>query len=653
MSVTVDFNRNDPVRARHRLIAEYNRKPSIYVEEDISKTFRSIPGAIVSYFSGLFQQPSDLQCRCCDPKLPMRGADKLTEASKEPQPARKHVSGVPRSVFCDTIDVSVYQVLQRALCYAGAGLGIVGVGMVTVFGLFTAATAACAVTACNKVAVKNCDVDAYELESSDAYYEEKRILDTPNNYQPVVHAGFAPVSSASVFKFFVDRDLHQLTLGDGDEALASLPTVDQKDEHAAAGNESAALEQIHVPRLNGVEVLLALPQPQRAQHRLRVRQRVYASDCVEAECVNSLHRIQLLMLPHLHFASSLHELVPAPPALGAARDVVLTGLTQTPRRAYLQHDPQNVVDGNDAHVLVYGVARSLRINKYLPDDDRVDGVALKKGENVADAVLRVHGVYGLADAVAQVHHPVALGRVKQQEVLDAEEPRDALVRPPRDDGDGREPRLGDVVHHLLRHSGPVLYVHHRLDRRHDALGHDRGHLQAPLQDLGLVDGEDVTLFELQVHQRLELLAAVHGLVRGAQHVVEQQRERFAEREEEAHQDAEGRGEEPTQPQRVLHEHRLRRNLPQQGGDERRDDESPCPAADDGVGGVAYMSRRSPRSRTMSALTMELLTMSVDNSRFESLLSGRIRRAKRRFTWSWCDAGSTYVRSCNCSRSNDI
>ncbi|GFE54890.1 major facilitator superfamily transporter [Babesia ovis] len=172
-STTFDFGQNDPQRARQQLISQYNRKPSIYVEDDPVKNCLKLPGRFTDFVKDLFQNNSDLEATAAS-----------TETQEQPVRRDNIASGAPRSVFCDSIDVSVYNVLQRTICYAGAGLGIIGVGMVTFFGLFTAAGAACAVTACNKIADQNCQVDVYDPSDSEVYYEGRVIMTAPNNYQP-------------------------------------------------------------------------------------------------------------------------------------------------------------------------------------------------------------------------------------------------------------------------------------------------------------------------------------------------------------------------------------------------------------------------------------------------------------------------------------
>ncbi|EDO06552.1 putative integral membrane protein [Babesia bovis T2Bo] len=173
LSISFDFGRPDPHRARRQLISQYNRKPSIYEEEDPIKNCLLLPGRVTAFVSDLFQDHSTLEESIATDDRKVRSSS-----------VGDGVDGAPRNVVCDNLDVSVYKVIQRAICYAGAGLGIVGIGMVTFFGIFTAAGAACTVVACNKVADQNCKVDVYDPSDSDAYYEGRAIISTPNNYQP-------------------------------------------------------------------------------------------------------------------------------------------------------------------------------------------------------------------------------------------------------------------------------------------------------------------------------------------------------------------------------------------------------------------------------------------------------------------------------------
>ncbi|ORM41677.1 uncharacterized protein BXIN_2796 [Babesia sp. Xinjiang] len=170
MSITVNCCKEDPQRARRQLIYEYNRKPSVYVENDPIKTCLRIPGRVVDFFNDLFQKPLDVEAVATQPREQGETSDNLA-------------AGAPRSAVCDNLDVSVYKVLQRAICYAGAGLGIVGIGMVSFFALFTAAGAACAVITCNKLADQQCQ-EVYDPCDSEAYYEGQTIMTAQNNYQP-------------------------------------------------------------------------------------------------------------------------------------------------------------------------------------------------------------------------------------------------------------------------------------------------------------------------------------------------------------------------------------------------------------------------------------------------------------------------------------
>ncbi|GBE60707.1 stage III sporulation AE [Babesia ovata] len=183
MSISVDFNRNDPNRARQRLIAEYNRKPSIYVENNPLKSCLKVPATVAGFVGDLFQPAAHLQ---------EERRDCVEEAKSTPDLA----AGAPRIPMCDVIDLSVYKVLQRALCYAGAGLGLVGVGLVTFFGLFTAAGATCAVAACNKIS-EDCHTDTCNPNDNEVYYEGKPIVNTHNSYTPGSFSTFSPMYAPS------------------------------------------------------------------------------------------------------------------------------------------------------------------------------------------------------------------------------------------------------------------------------------------------------------------------------------------------------------------------------------------------------------------------------------------------------------------------
>ncbi|CDR94105.1 hypothetical protein, conserved [Babesia bigemina] len=183
ISISVDFNRNDPIRAQQRRIAEYNRKPSIYVEHNPLKSCLGVPATVAGYVGDLFQPAAHLQ-------------EGHHGCVAEAKPSRDLAAGAPSSPVCDVIDLSVYKVLQRALCYVGAGLGIVGVGLVTLFGLFTAAGATCAVTTCNKLS-DDCHTATYNPNDNEVYYEGKPIVNTHNSYTPGPINAFAPMYAPS------------------------------------------------------------------------------------------------------------------------------------------------------------------------------------------------------------------------------------------------------------------------------------------------------------------------------------------------------------------------------------------------------------------------------------------------------------------------
>lgn len=170
----------DPMRARRELIAQYNRKPSIYVEPNVGRDCANLIGGLAASMSGFMQQA-----------LGSNG-DGQSEAHHRHKVAPRVESGVPRCVVCDALDVSLFKVLQRAICYAGAGLGLVGIGLVSAFGICAAAGTACTVTVCNKVVDNSCEVSSYDPVDTEVYYEGKSVVNVQNNYAPIQGRGAIP-----------------------------------------------------------------------------------------------------------------------------------------------------------------------------------------------------------------------------------------------------------------------------------------------------------------------------------------------------------------------------------------------------------------------------------------------------------------------------
>lgn len=170
LTITGNCVPKDPSRARRELIEQYNRKPSVYVERNAGQECVHFLGGVSGVMSGLFHKVF----------TSLENKKTGTKGTVE----KKDAAGPPSCESCDSIDVSVFKTLQRAICYAGAALGIVGVGVVTLFGLCTAAGAACTVTVCNKCAEKNCNIDHYEQDDGEVYYEGKQVVEVPNDYSP-------------------------------------------------------------------------------------------------------------------------------------------------------------------------------------------------------------------------------------------------------------------------------------------------------------------------------------------------------------------------------------------------------------------------------------------------------------------------------------
>ncbi|KAK2195549.1 hypothetical protein BdWA1_003225 [Babesia duncani] len=157
-SISISFGGGSASNARERQIAECNRQPSIYepsFTQRIGQNWKDIPQTVMESISGFIQSCND------------------RKNNEETMPVKQgHVSPL--------------RIIQRALCYAGAGIGIVGIGLVSTFGICAAAVTACSVVYCNKRAMA--------ASRRDQNLDENEILTVPNYMQeyyaaPQTHMG--------------------------------------------------------------------------------------------------------------------------------------------------------------------------------------------------------------------------------------------------------------------------------------------------------------------------------------------------------------------------------------------------------------------------------------------------------------------------------